>query len=203
MALIQDAARLRQLIGDPNQAVALKMRDHLNARAIDFIGRAPLAFLATADANGQPTVSPKGDGPGFVRVADASTLLIPERKGNKLIVSLQNVLANPAVGLIFLVPPTGETLRVHGHAELTDDPDLCESFTERGQKALLVMRVRVTQVYFHCAKAFLRSRVWQPETWPAPVTVSFGAEIAEAGGLAAGEVEGFDQAVAGRYRTDL
>ena len=203
MTTIDNPERLRELIGEPNQAVALKMRDHLNGRAIDFIGRSPLAFLATADAHGQPTVSPKGDGPGFVRVADANTLLIPERKGNRLIVSLQNVLANPDVGLIFLVPPTGETLRVHGRAELTDDLDLCEQFTERGQRALLVMRVRVTQVYFHCAKAFLRSRVWQPETWPAPVPVSFGAEIAEAGGLAPTDVAGFDQAVAGRYRTDL
>ena len=203
MAIIDDPERLRELIGEPNQAVALKMRDHLNARAIDFIGRSPLAFLATADAHGQPTVSPKGDGPGFVRVADANTLLIPERKGNRLIVSLQNVLANPEIGLIFLVPPTGETLRVHGRAELVDDPDLCERFTERGQRALLVMRVRVTQVYFHCAKAFLRSRAWHPETWPAPVPVSFGAEIAEAGGLAPAEVKGFDQAVAGRYQTDL
>lgn len=203
MATIRDAQRLRQLIGDPNPAVASKMRDHLNARAIDFIGRASLAFLATADAQGHPTVSPKGDGPGFVRVVGNDTLLVPERKGNKLIVSLQNVLANPAVGLIFLVPPTGETLRVHGNAELTDDADLCESFIERGQRALLVMRVRVTQVYFHCAKAFLRSRVWEPESWPEPVPVSFGAEIAEAGGLPAAEIEGFDQAVAGRYRTDL
>ena len=203
MPLIDDPARLRELIGSPNQAVALKLRDHLNARAIGFIARSPLAFLSTADAQGHPTVSPKGDGPGFVRVADARTLLIPERKGNKLIVSLQNILANPWIGLIFLAPPTGETLRVHGRAELTDDADLCASFTERERPALLVMRVRVTEAYFHCAKAFLRSAVWDPATWPAAMPVSFGAEIAESGGLTTAEVPDFDRAVAERYRTDL
>jgi PPOX class probable FMN-dependent enzyme len=110
-------------------------------------------------------VAPKGDGPGFVRVADERTLLIPERKGNKLVFSLQNILANPKVGLIFLLPGTGETLRVSGDAELVDDRELSESFIERGKPALLVTRVRVTQCYFHCAKAFLRAELWKPETW--------------------------------------
>jgi predicted pyridoxine 5'-phosphate oxidase superfamily flavin-nucleotide-binding protein len=138
-----------------------------------------------------------------VRVADANTLLLPERKGNKLIFSLRNLLANPRVGLIFLVPGTGETLRVSGTATLDDDADLCAAFAARGHPALLAMRIAVSECYFHCAKAFLRSALWRPETWPERMAISFGAEIAESGGLGAGEIEAFDQAVQGRYRTDL
>lgn len=204
MPNIANLAQLRALIGEPNQYVPLKLHKTLNERAAAFIGRSPMCMLSTTDANGQPTVSPKGDAPGFVRVADPCTLLMPERKGNKLIFSLQNVLANPKVGLIFLVPGTGETLRVMGNAELLDDPDLCESFIERGKPALLVMRVRITECYFHCAKAFLRSGLWNPDTWPEEMKISFGAEISEASGIMKQEeIPAFDAGVRERYKTDL
>ena len=200
---ISTVAQLRAIIGEPSEHVPLKLHKKLNERATAFIARSPMFMLSTADASGQPTVSPKGDAPGFVRVADTRTLLIPERKGNKLIFSLQNVLANPKVGLIFLLPGTGETLRVMGEAELLDDRDLCGSFIERGKPALLVMRVRISECYFHCAKAFLRSRLWQPESWPEEMHVSFGAEIAAAGGMKPDQIDGFDAAVKERYKTDL
>ena len=105
--------------------------------------------------------------------------------------------------MIFLVPGTSETLRVSGAAQLLDDRELCESFVERDKPALLVTRVRVTECYFHCAKAFLRSDLWNPASWPAPVKISFGEEIAEGGGLESQQIEGFDAAVRARYRTDL
>jgi predicted pyridoxine 5'-phosphate oxidase superfamily flavin-nucleotide-binding protein len=105
--------------------------------------------------------------------------------------------------MIFVVPPTNETLRVAGRAELIDDPDLCQSFVERGKPALLVMRIRVSECYFHCAKAFLRSDLWNPTSWPEPVRISFGEEIASEGGLASEEIATFDAGVQGRYRTDL
>jgi uncharacterized protein len=203
MANILDVAQLRAVIGEPSEQVRLKLHTRLNAQAREFIGRSPMFLLSTADAEGQPTVAPKGDGPGFVRVADERTLLIPERKGNKLVFSLQNILANPKVGLIFLLPGTGETLRVSGEAELLDDRALCESFVERGKAALLVTRVRVTQAYFHCAKAFLRSDLWNPAAWAEPMTISFGEEIAEEGGLASSAIGEFDAAVQQRYETDL
>jgi hypothetical protein len=150
-----------------------------------------------------PTVSPKGDQPGFARVVDERTLLIPERKGNKLIYSLQNLLDNPKIGLIFLVPGTCETLRVQGSAQLSEDRLLCEKLSARGSPALLAIKVQVEACYFHCAKAFLRAELWKPETWPPPVKVSFGEEIAQRGGLDASQVAEFDAGVQARYRTDL
>jgi PPOX class probable FMN-dependent enzyme len=203
LATIENIEQLRAIIGAPSELVLLKLHRQLNAQAREFIARSPMFLLSTADAGGQPTVAPKGDGPGFVRVADERTLLIPERKGNKLVFSLQNILANPKVGLIFLLPGTGETLRVSGDAALVDDRELCESFIERGKPALLVTRVRVTQCYFHCAKAFLRAELWKPETWVNQMKISFGEEIAEGGGLAVSAVEEFDAGVRERYKTDL
>ena len=203
MARILDVESLRRIIGEPNAQVPLKLHRRLNATARDFIARSPMFLLASADAEGQPTVSPKGDPAGFVRVEDETTLLVPERKGNKLAFSLSNVLANPRVALIFLVPGTDETLRVEGQAELLDDAELCNRFVERGRPALLVMRIRIAGCYFHCAKAFLRSALWQPATWPERMPVSFGAEIAANGGLETSEVAAFDAAVQGRYRSDL
>jgi PPOX class probable FMN-dependent enzyme len=203
MAKIESADALRQLMGSPSELVPHKIHRELNARAIGFIGKSPLLMLSTADAQGVATVSPKGDPAGFVHVEDNRTLLIPERKGNKLIFSLTNILANPRVGLIFLVPGTCETLRVQGEAELLDDAQLCANLPARGNTALLVIRVRVTECYFHCAKAFLRSDLWRPETWPEKIAISFGAEIAESGGLGRESIGEFDQAVAGRYKSDL
>ena len=203
MARIENADTLRELIGSPNEMVPHKIHRRLNARAIAFIGKSPMLMLSTADAAGRATVSPKGDPAGFVHVEDNRTLLIPERKGNKLIFSLTNILANPGVGLIFLVPGTCETLRVQGEAQLLDDAALCAKVPARGSNALLVVRVRVTECYFHCAKAFLRSDLWNPETWAEKIPISFGEEIAESGGIGRESIRDFDQAVAGRYKTDL
>lgn len=203
MARIETTARLREIIGSPSELVPYKIHRALNARAIGFIGKSPMLMLSTADASGHATVSPKGDPAGFVHVGDSNTLLIPERKGNKLIFTLQNIVANPKVGLVFLVPGTCETLRVQGTAELLDDADLCERLSTRGNRALLAIKVTVTECYFHCAKAFLRSDLWNPETWPEKMVISFGREIAEQGGMAAATADEFDRGVAQRYKTDL
>lgn len=203
MARIETTTALRKLIGSPSELVPYKIHRELNARATEFIGRSPMLMLSTADADGQATVSPKGDPAGFVRVENGRTLLIPERKGNKLIFTLQNILANPKVGLIFLVPGTCETLRVQGTAELLDDAGLCENLSMRGNKALLAIRVSVTECYFHCAKAFLRSALWNPDTWPEKMAISFGEEIAGRGGMAPEAAADFDRGVRERYKTDL
>jgi uncharacterized protein len=203
MAVIDSKHRLRELIGAPGEVVHLKIHDRLNDTARGFIARCPMAFLATASADGTPTVSPKGDDPGFVQVEDERTLLIPERKGNKLAFSLQNIIDNPKVGLIFLVPGTCETLRVQGHAQLSDDAALCDRLGARGSRALLVMKVAVEACYFHCAKAFLRAQLWDAASWPETIRVSFGDEIAQRGGLARAAVADFDAGVRTRYKTDL
>jgi PPOX class probable FMN-dependent enzyme len=200
---IRSLEHLRGLIGEPAAQVAYKFHRRLNAAARAFVTRSPLLFLATTDPHGQPAVSPKGGVPGFVLTEDDSTLLLPERKGNKLVFSLQNILVNPRVALIFLVPGTGETLRVSGTARLLDDSALCERFASRGRPALLVLKVSVEQCYFHCAKAFLRSNLWNLQTWPDAMPISFGSEICEEGGLPAQEIGTFDAAVQGRYKTDL
>jgi uncharacterized protein len=169
---------VRAIVGEPNPATPLKVMDELDAMSVDFIRHSPFLMLATADRDGRPDVSPKGDEPGFVAVENSTTLLVPERKGNRLLFSLQNVLANPRVALIFVVPGTEETLRVQGRVELTSDPEVLERLSARGRPALLAMRLTVEKCYFHCAKAFKRSRLWKHDAWPPRQRVSFGAQIA-------------------------
>ena len=164
---------LHEMLGQPSPIASGKVWPTLEPSEQAFIARSPFALLATADAAGNVDVSPKGDHPGFVAVADERTLLVPDRKGNKLIFSLQNILANPRVSLLFLIPGTNETLRVAGRAELTRDPAVCERLTARGQAALLAIRVHVDECFFHCPKAFLRAELWKPDTWQ-PHRVSFG-----------------------------
>jgi uncharacterized protein len=175
---ISDLKQLRAHFGDPHPIVPTKVWPALEPLAVKFISHSPLLFLATADAEGNVDVSPKGDGPGFVAVEDQSTLLIPDRKGNKLIFGMQNILANPKVGIIFVVPGTEETLRVNGRAELTVDPALLERLSARNQPAVLVTRVSVERCFFHCAKAFKRSLTWHPETWLPAQQFSWGKILA-------------------------
>jgi PPOX class probable FMN-dependent enzyme len=195
--------QVRAVIGPEVPAIKVKFNPTLDEVSSGFIRHSPLLLLSTVDRDGKPDVSPKGDGPGFVAVEDERTLLIPERKGNKLIYGLQNVLATGRVALVFLVPGTEETLRVHGRAELTADPAVLARLTERGQPALLAIRVHVEQVFFHCAKAFRRSKLWQPDTWPERLRVSFGAMFAKKLGLGGDAAAKIDASVEENYRTEL
>ncbi len=201
--LLTNLEQVRAIIGPEVPAIKAKFFPALEEASSAFIRHSPLLLLATVDRDGHPDVSPKGDGPGFVATLDEHTLLIPERKGNKLIQGLQNILATHRVALVFLVPGTEETLRVHGTAELTADPALLARLEARGQPALLAIRVRVEQVFFHCAKAFKRSRLWQPDTWPAKLRISFGALLAKKLGAGADAASRIDAAVEEDYRTGL
>lgn len=198
-----DLDRVRAIIGPEVPAIRAKFFPALEETASAFIRHSPLLLLSTVDRAGHPDVSPKGDGPGFVAIEDEHTLLIPERKGNKLIQGLQNILATGRVALVFLVPGTGETLRVHGRAELTGDPAVLARLAERGQPALLAIRVHVEQVFFHCAKAFKRSRLWQPDSWPPNLRISFGKLLAKKLGAGADAAEKIDAAIEEDYRTNL
>jgi hypothetical protein len=200
---ISTLEQLRAVIGPDLPATRGKLSPTLDDTSRAFIAASPFALLATSDAQGRPDVSPKGDGAGFVLVEDERTLLMPDQKGNRLIFGLQNILANPHVALIFLVPGTEETLRVHGRAELTSDPAVLERLTERGQPALLAIRVHVEQVFFHCAKAFKRSRLWHAETWPERLRISFGAMFAKKVGAGADVAAKIDASVEESYRTEL
>lgn len=159
---------LRRLIGTPAARSVLKERRELDHHDRAFIALSPLVLLATAGAGGCCDVSPKGDAPGFVQVLDAKRLVIPDRRGNKRLDGMLNLLVNPHVGLIFLIPGREETLRVNGRAWVTRDPALLEPCTVEGSAPLVAIGVAVEQVFVHCPKAFLRSRFWGHESWPTP-----------------------------------
>ena len=202
MAHITSVARLRELLPEPNGPTKLKVRDHLDEQAMEFVARAPFLLYSTVDADGIVEVSPKGDEPGFVHAIDRHTLLVPDRPGNNLAFGHLNVLGNPHVGLIFLMPGSGETLRVSGRATLHDDADLCARLAARGKPAKLVMRVAVTRAYFHCARSILRANLWQPDKWAEPMKVSFGKLFAEIMQMDASAAPGIDERVGVSYRPE-
>lgn len=195
--------QLRTRIGEPSPLVPQKLWKSLNEVAVGFIKQSPFLLLATADANGNMDVSPKGDGPGFVAIENETTLLIPDRSGNKLIFGLQNILQNPHVGLIFLIPGTGETFRVNGRAELTVDPVILERLSARGKPAVVAIRVTIEECFLHCAKAFLRAHLWQPERWPEQYRISFGKLLASKLGGDAKMEQQIDEFVEQDYKTNL
>lgn len=161
---------LRALIEPPptGSRSLLKERPTLDPHSRAFIAQSPFLLMGTANADGWCDVSPRGDAPGFVQVLDDGRLAIPERPGNRRLDSLQNLLTNPHVGLIFLIPGRDETLRVNGRASMTRDPEILQRSVVQGKAPLLAIGVEVEQVFFHCAKAMLRSRLWSHERWPEP-----------------------------------
>lgn len=203
METIKTEQELRAVIGEEIPGLSEKVEARLNDFALDFIARAPFLVLSTADGAGRLDASPKGDAPGFVAVEDDTTLLIPDRLGNRLAYGHRNILANPHVGVLFMIPGTSETLRVNGRATLTADDSLVERLAARGRPAVLVIRVEVEEVFFHCAKAFLRSRLWQPAAWGEPHKVSFGEMYASRRNAPAETAAAVDQAIERDYRENL
>ena len=165
MASIREEPELRALLGEPAAIVRAKVADRLNDLTRRFVDLSPFVLLATSAPDGTCDVSPRGDPPGFVRVLDERTLLLPDRPGNKLADSLRNVLRNPHVGLLFLVPGVGDTLRVNGRATLVTDEDLLAPCAVEGKVPKLGLRIEVDEVFTHCSKAFLRARLWDPESF--------------------------------------
>jgi PPOX class probable FMN-dependent enzyme len=200
---IETVEALRAIIGEVSPAVQVKVNTAIDDFARAFIARSPFVVLSTSDRSGRQDVSPKGDTPGFVAVESDATLLIPDRKGNKLVYGLQNILENPHVGVLFLVPGTGETLRVNGRAALTSDPAVCQRLSARGQPAQLAIRITVEECFFHCAKAFLRAQLWKPEAWPENLRISFGKMLAPKFGGDAQLATTIDQMIEDDYRTNL
>ncbi len=152
--------------GVPRQEILDKHTSYLTPLIEEFIARSPFFLVATADAAGNCDVSPKGDTPGVVKVLDERTIAIPDRLGNRRIDGHRNILENGHVGLIFMIPNVDETLRVNGRCFLTTDPDLLETMALQGRAPKLAIVVEIDEVYMHCARSFLRSGLWKPETWP-------------------------------------
>ncbi len=163
MAKIENEEGLRRIYKQPNERAAEKEIEHLDVHCKRIIELSPFLVLSTQGADGLGDVSPKGDAPGFVAVLDDKTIAIPDRLGNNRLDGLRNITANPAVGVMFLVPGIGETLRVNGHAEIRDDPELLARFEVNGKPPATVTLVHIKEVFFHCAKAIMRSKLWQDD----------------------------------------
>lgn len=160
--IVTDEASLRALYPAVHTLAALKSLRILDAHAQDFIRRAPFLCIGTQNAEGTADVSPRGDPAGFVHILDTRTLAIPDRPGNNRLDTLSNLLANPAIGLLFLIPGFDETLRVNGQARLVTDPALLERLAIQDRAPRLAIVVDVAEVFLHCAKAFRRSELWDP-----------------------------------------
>lgn len=160
---------LREVVADPHPAIVGKNRDHVDEPAARFIARSPLFFFGTTAADGTLDVSPRGDPPGSVLVLDGGRFLaFADRAGNRRLDSMRNLLQHPNVGMLFLVPGSEETLRVNGRARIVRDPPFAEQLSLGGRAPELAIAVEVDELFLHCANAFHRSSVWEPERWPAP-----------------------------------
>lgn len=163
--VVATTENLRELMGVASQGSIDKELDYIDPHSENFIAHSPFVLIATSDATGRVDVSPKGDPAGFVRVLNEKTLVIPDRPGNRRLDGFENILSNPRIGLIFLVPGRDETLRINGKAMLVRDQDLLESMTWRGKVPTIATAVEVEELFFHCGKAFIRSKLWSPEEW--------------------------------------
>ncbi len=168
---------LRSLIGEPSGLVQSKVNDRLNELTRQFVERSPFLCLATSAADGTCDVSPRGDPSGFVRILDERTLLLPDRPGNRLADSLRNVMQNPHVALIFLIPGVTDTLRVNGRATIVTDADLLEPSSVEGKTPKLGLLIEIDEAFTHCSKAFLRAQLWDPEGYVAREELPSSGEI--------------------------
>src|SRR5580765_7734895 len=160
---ITDEAELREIIGVPSEVVVSKIADSLNGLTRQFVERSPFVCVATKLPGGGVDVSPRGDPTGFVRILDERTLLIPDRPGNRLADTLTNLLADPSIGLLFLIPGVGDSFRVNGRGFITDDPELLAASEVEGSLPRLGIVVSIDEAYTQCSKALIRSDLWNPE----------------------------------------
>jgi len=164
--IVTSRDELREIFKMPSERAVLKERPALDEHDRAFIAASPFLLLATANAAGQCDVSPKGDAPGFVLVLDDRHLVIPDRPGNNRLDGMSNIVENPHVGMIFLVPGREETLRVNGRASIIRDEEILDRAAVMGKRPPVGIGVEVEECYLHCAKAFRRSKLWEPEQWP-------------------------------------
>ena len=163
MRRIQDERDLRETIGHPSEVVVSKIAPRLNSLTRQFVEASPFMCIATSSLDGRCDVSPRGDPPGFVRILDERTLLIPDRPGNRIADTLRNILENPRVGLLFLIPGIGDSFRVNGRATIVDDPELLADSMVDGKAPKLGILVEIEEAYTQCSKALIRSDLWNPE----------------------------------------
>lgn len=175
--VISTQEELRSLLGEPSELVSRKTIDFLDSHCRDFIAKSPFVVVATADADGLCDASPRGDAPGFVHVIDDKHLIIPERPGNRRIDSMRNILSNPQIGLIFIIPGLEETLRINGRACVVQDENYLREMEVSGRTPQLGIAVEVEECFVHCAKAFKRSGLWEQDQWLAKGDLPSAARI--------------------------
>ncbi|MCM2429121.1 pyridoxamine 5'-phosphate oxidase family protein [Streptomyces sp. RKAG337] len=165
MREITSAAELRELLGEPSRRDATKERPGLHEHDRAWLAASPFCLVATSDADGNCDVSPKGDPAGFTLVLDDTTIALPERSGNRRADGFHNILANPHVGLIYLIPGRGDTLRINGRARLVRDAAFFDDMIVKGHRPQFALVVDIEEVFYHCSKALLRSALWKHEAW--------------------------------------
>ena len=199
MRTITNDADLRAIIGSPNDVVVSKISDRLNDLTRQFIERSPFVCVATKMPNGGIDVSPRGDPPGFVRILGERELLIPERPGNRIADTLTNLLADPSIGLIFLIPGVGDSFRVNGRGAITDDQELLAPSAVEGSVPKLGILVSVDEAYTQCSKALIRLDLWNPERHVDRSDLPSSGEILRSLNDANFDAEEYDRARAERY----
>ena len=199
---LRTLASLRALYPAPKERAVRKQLDRLDVHCRRFIELSPVVVLASSGAYGAMDASPRGGAPGFVKAPDAHTLLIPDAPGNHRLDTLENVVATGRLGLLFMIPGVDETLRVNGTAALSTDPVLIDAVANERRRPAVVIRVRVEQAYLHCAKAFMRSRLWSPQARvERGVLPTMGRMISEQTGLAGADET--QEQMRARYQADL
>jgi uncharacterized protein len=185
MATLSTETHLREILGSPSDLIVAKVTDHLTPLTRQFVERSPFVCVATSRPDGGLDISPRGDPAGFVRILDDRTLVIPERPGNRLADTLTNLLADPRIALLFLIPGVGDTFRVNGRAAVVDDPELLAPSTVDGRAPKLGLVVTIEEAFTHCQKAFIRSDLWNPDRHvdrsELPTSGAILREVADAG----------------------
>jgi uncharacterized protein len=196
---ITDEAQLREIIGAPTEMVGLKLADRLNHLTRQFIERSPFVCVGTASPDGGLDVSPRGDPAGFVRILDERTLLMPDRPGNRIVDTLTNLLNDPRIALLFLIPGVGDTFRVNGTAEIIDDPELLAGSEVEGKVPKLGLLISIEEAYTQCPKALIRSELWNPERHISRSQLPRNGEILRSLNDPSFDVDSYERDRAARY----
>lgn len=203
MDFVTSHDQLREIYGEPFPDALRKQLSSMDEHTRTILAKSPFVLIGSQDSAGRADVTPRGDKPGFAKALDDQTLAIPDRPGNRRLDTWHNIIENPSVGLLFLVPGMNETLRINGRAQLTVDKAICEEFGVNERPARAVLIVKAKEIFLHCAKAFIRSKFWQPDTWPDRSEIPSMGEIMRDQIELQDSADEIDEALSKNYRDDL